>query len=99
MWGSLGLNSSRLREGLKKYGRAGIVTYLGLSTMVTSGWLHLFVAWLVGSWWVVVWVCGCREAGWLCVLSCRVIVCRMVCVSCASNSSVFQAVWKAWKVW
>lgn len=37
MWGSLGLNSSRLRDGLKKYGRTGIFTYLGLSTMVTTG--------------------------------------------------------------
>jgi hypothetical protein len=37
MWGSLGLNSGRLKEGLKKYGRTGIFTYLGLSTMVTTG--------------------------------------------------------------
>lgn len=37
MWGSLGLNSSRLKDGLKKYGRTGIFTYLGLSTMVTTG--------------------------------------------------------------
>ncbi|KAF8065818.1 tun [Scenedesmus sp. PABB004] len=37
MWGSIGLNSQRLRNGLKKYGRSGIVTYLGLSSCVTAG--------------------------------------------------------------
>lgn len=37
MWGSIGLNTKSLQNALKKYGRSGIVTYLGLSTMVTSG--------------------------------------------------------------
>lgn len=27
----------RMKQGLKKYGRAGVFTYLGLSTMVTTG--------------------------------------------------------------
>jgi hypothetical protein len=40
MWGSLGLNSGRLKDGLKKYGRTGIVTYLGLSSMFTTGKNH-----------------------------------------------------------
>ncbi|KAG2495633.1 hypothetical protein HYH03_006233 [Edaphochlamys debaryana] len=29
-------NASQLKEGLKKYGKAGIYTYLGLSTCVTA---------------------------------------------------------------
>eukprot|EP00775_Hariotina_reticulata_P000929 gene929-1255_t len=37
MWGSIGLNTKSLQNALKKYGRSGIVTYLGLSTMVTTG--------------------------------------------------------------
>eukprot|EP00878_Enallax_costatus_P008259 GHUV01008635.1.p1 GENE.GHUV01008635.1~~GHUV01008635.1.p1 ORF type:complete len:123 (+),score=8.34 GHUV01008635.1:191-559(+) len=37
MWGSLGLNTETLKKGLRKYGRTGIITYLGLSTMVTTG--------------------------------------------------------------
>jgi hypothetical protein len=37
MWGSNGLNSDRLKQGLKKYGRTGVYTYLALSTMVTTG--------------------------------------------------------------
>jgi hypothetical protein len=37
MWGSVGLNTQTLKNGLKKYGRSGIITYLGLSSMVTTG--------------------------------------------------------------
>ncbi|KAF6254219.1 hypothetical protein COO60DRAFT_1542479 [Scenedesmus sp. NREL 46B-D3] len=37
MWGSVGLNTQTLKNGLKKYGRSGIVTYLGLSSLVTTG--------------------------------------------------------------
>lgn len=37
MWASLGLNTETLKKGLKKYGRTGLVTYLGLSTLVTTG--------------------------------------------------------------
>jgi hypothetical protein len=46
MWASLGLGSSgRLQQGLRKYGRTGIVTYLGLSSCVTAGvWRCALVA-------------------------------------------------------
>ena len=37
MWGSLGMNSGKMKELVKKYGRTGLVTYLSLSTMVTTG--------------------------------------------------------------
>jgi hypothetical protein len=33
----MGLNSGKMRELVKKYGRTGLVTYLSLSTMVTTG--------------------------------------------------------------
>ncbi len=37
MYGSLGLNTQRLKDGLKKYGRTGVATYLAVSFMVTGG--------------------------------------------------------------
>jgi hypothetical protein len=40
MFGSFGLNSATLKATLKKYGRTGLVTYLGLSSMVTTGKLY-----------------------------------------------------------
>jgi hypothetical protein len=41
MWGSLGLNTQQLKAGLQKYGRTGVFTYLGLSTMLTTGTLPM----------------------------------------------------------
>lgn len=31
------INAQRFKEVMRKYGRTGIITYLGLSTLVTTG--------------------------------------------------------------
>eukprot|EP00879_Flechtneria_rotunda_P009321 GHRR01009758.1.p2 GENE.GHRR01009758.1~~GHRR01009758.1.p2 ORF type:complete len:124 (+),score=17.19 GHRR01009758.1:208-579(+) len=37
MLGSIGLDTHKLKNSLKKYGRTGLYTYIGLSTLVTTG--------------------------------------------------------------